>query len=187
MKKSLALLPVVVSSLVTSPAVCSDEITIRLSEESVSAYLNPTLSETNSSHLGLLYNDDEDGILLTGGLFANGQREMFSGRLGGKLYYADTDGKSGSDSGYGVALGGDFSYMLMPDLALNGGIFYAPTVLAFSDFDQYKEWFVRVNYKVFETARVGMGYGSLELEPEDNGRDIEMEDGFFIEMNLQFQ
>ncbi|MFA7553292.1 MAG: YfaZ family outer membrane protein [Spongiibacteraceae bacterium] len=187
MKKSLGLLPLVVSALAISPVVLANDLTLRLSDEVVSVYLDPVATATNSAQLGLIYNDEEDGFMLSGGLFANGQRDAFSGRLGGKVYYADNDGKSGNNSGYGLALGGDVNYQLMPDLSLSAGAFFAPNVLAFSDYDHYKEVFIRANYQVFETASVGFGYSTLRLEPEDGRKDIKMEDGLFVEMRLQFR
>lgn len=187
MKKCLGLLSLTVSTMVSASWVSANELTIRLSDEAVSAYLDPAPSATNSVQLGAIYNDEADGFLLSGGLFANGQQQAIKGRLGGKLYYADTDGDVGSDSGYGVALGGDFNYAINPRLNVNAGAFVGPSVLTFSDLDGYEEYFVRVNYKVFDTARIGVGYGSLDLEPEDGAKDIEMEDGFFVEMNMQFK
>lgn len=177
MKKLITLLPLVASSIVMA-----NEATIRVSDDAVSFYLDPAASATNSVQLGFLYNDDADAILLSGGLFANGQRDRFSGRLGGKLYYADLD----DDSGYGIALGGDFNYTITPMLSLHAGLFYGPDSLTFSDLEGYEEWYFRVNYKVFDTASIGAGYGSLEIEDDDD-RDVEVDDGVFIEMRLTFR
>ena len=168
-------------SLLLSSVAVANEFTVRISEESVSLILDPQASATNSVQLAFVHNDDESSSLLSGGFFANGSRDGFDGRLGGKAYYADLD----NDSGYGFALGGEASVPLNPTLKVNAGLYYGPSSLAFSDIDSYQEWFVRVNYQVFDNARVGAGVGSLELEP-DRGRDVEVDDGVFIEMNLRF-
>lgn len=186
MKKSLSLLPLVFGSIALSPVVLANDLTLRISDEVVSLYFDPVATATNSVQLGLLYNDKEDGGLLSAGLFANGQQDAFSGRIGGKAFYADTDGRSGSNSGYGLALGGDVSYHFLPELSVTASAFYAPNVLAFSDYDHYKEYSLRVNYQVFETALVGVGYSSIKLDPENNRKDIKMEDGVFLEMTMQF-
>ncbi len=166
-------------------ALCSssfaNEFTIRISEETLSLYLEPVVSEQNAMQLAFLHNDDEDSDLISFGYFASGGREDLYGRLGGKAYYADLD----NDSGYGIALGGEMFFPIQSDLIINGGVYYGPSSLSFSDVDGYEEYFIRVNYQVLDNARVGAGYGSLDVEPEQ-GRDAEVEDGVFIEMNLTF-
>lgn len=176
MKKVLGLLFVAASSIASA-----DFTTIRISDHAVSFNIEPVPSETNSMQAGFLYNDDLDSFMLNGGFFANGQREQFSGRLGVKAYYADLD----VDAGGGLALGGDFVFTITPELFVNAGLFFSPSSLSFSDIEGYEEWFVRATYHVFEAAKVGVGYGSLDLEPEGK-KDFELDDGFFFEMSLQF-
>lgn len=177
MKKLISVLPLMASSLVLA-----NEATIRVSDDAVSLFLDPAASATNSVQLGFLYNDDADSVVLSGGLFANGERDAFSGRLGGKLYYADLD----ADSGYGVALGGDFNFAITQNLSAHAGLFYGPDSLTFSDLDGYEEWYMRVNYRIFDTASVGLGYGSLEIENDDS-IEFEVDEGVFVEMRLIFR
>jgi hypothetical protein len=128
-----------------------------------------------------VHNDDNDSDLLSAGLFVNGSRQGFDGRLGGKAYYVDLS----RDSGYGMALGGEISVPISQELKVNAGIYYGPSSLSFSDVDGYQEWFVRLNYRLFENARLGIGVISLEIDPE-RGQKVEVDDGLFIEMNLSF-
>ena len=167
-------------SLLTTIAV-ANEFTVRISEESVSLILSPKPTENNSAEFAFVHNDDESSDLLSAGLFAHGSKQDFDARLGAKVYYADLD----KDSGYGFALGGEVFVPVNPELKVNVGAYFGPGSLSFSDVDSYQEWFVRINYQILDNARVGAGVGSLELEPE-NGRDIEVDDGVFIEMNLSF-
>ena len=169
------------SLLLISTASVANEFTIRISEETLSLFLDPTASEQSATQLAFIHNDDEDSDLLSAGYFASGTRGDINGRLGGKAYYADLD----RDSGYGIALGGEVFLPIQPDLVINGGAYYGPSSLSFSDVDGYQEIFVKVNYQVFDNARVGAGYGTLEVEPE-NGSDVDVEDGLFLEMNLSF-
>lgn len=177
MKKMMGVLPLLASSVVLA-----GDATVRLSDDAVSLLIDPAASATNSVQFGLLFNDDDDAYMLSGGLFANGQREALTGRLGAKAYYADLD----EDSGYGIALGGDLNFQLSQELTLNAGLFYGPDALTFSDLDGYEEWFVRIHYRLFDTASLGAGYGSLEIESDD-GVDIEVDEGLFFEMRLKFQ
>lgn len=176
MKKVIGLLMTAACSLALA-----DTTAMRISSDAVSFKFEPVPSATNSMQLGFLYNDDYDTFLLSAGLFANGQRDRFSGRLGAKAYYADLD----DDAGPGMALGGDFSFAIRPDLSVNAGLFYGPDSLSFAEIEGYEEWFVRLHYQVFETAQLGVGYGSLEMEPEDK-KDFELDEGLFFEMILQF-
>lgn len=181
MKKLTAVLALSISSAAISSAALASEATLRIGEDAVSVFLAPQATETHSVGLGLAHNADDDISVLSGGLFANGQREQFTGRLGGKLYYADLDG----DSGYGIALGGDLKFTLSQDLSIIGGLYYGPSSISFSDVDGYEEWFVKAHFQLFENGALGAGYGSFELEPEE-GRDIEVDDGLFVEMTLSF-
>lgn len=176
----MKILATITLSLLATIATAS-EFTVRISEESVSLYLAPKMSETNSMLFNYVHNDDESSDLISAGLFANGSKQGFDARLGGKLYYADLH----KDSGYGFALGGEVFVPINPELKVNAGIYYGPGSLSFSDVDGYQEWFLKLNYQVLDNARMGAGVGSLELEPED-GRDVDVDDGFFIEMNLSF-
>ncbi len=164
-----------------SSSVLASGTTIRVGEDAVSLYLEPKPSPTNSAQFALVHNNDDDITLGSVGLFANGQRQQLSGRLGGKAYYADLD----SDSGYGLALGGDFSFALNPDLSLDAGLYYGPDSLSFSDVEGYEEWYVKLNLKVFDNATLGAGYGSFDIEPEAGNRDVEIDDGVFFEMKLR--
>ncbi len=177
MKLLVAIVLVVFSSVVSA----ANEFSLRISEESLSFMFDPQASETNSFQFAYVHNDDNNSDLLNAGFFANGSRESFDGRLGGKAYYADLD----NDSGYGFALGGEVYIPLGAELKLNAGAYYGPSSLAFSDIDGYEEYFIKVNYQVFDNARVGLGLVSLKLEPENNQK-VEVDNGVFIEMNLSF-
>ena len=181
MKKLTGIVALLTSSIVSSSMVFAGGADIRVSGDAVSLYLEPQPSPTNSAQLALIYNNDDNSALLSAGLFANGERQNLKGRLGGKLYYADLD----HDSGYGVALGGDFSLAVNRDLHLGVGGYYSPGSLSFSDIDGYKEWYVKGSFQVFQNAAVGVGYQSVELNPE-KGRSYDLNKGVFVEMNLRF-
>ena len=169
-----------VCALAFSSAVMADA-TIRIGEDAVSLYLEPQASATNSAQLALVHNADDDITVISGGLFANGERQQFKGRLGGKLYYADLD----SDSGYGLALGGDIILAVNQDLSVIGGLYYGPSSISFSDADGYEEWFVKAKYQLFPNAALAAGYTSFEMEPEQ-GDDFDVDEGVFVEMTLSF-
>ena len=175
MKKITAVIALSVSSTVMA------EATIRVGEDAVSLFLAPQPTGTNSAQLGLIYNDDLDTTMISGGLFANGAREQFKGRLGGKLYYVDLDG----NSGYGLALGGDLTLALNQDMSLIGGAYYGPSSISFSDVDGYEEWYVKAQFQLFPNGALAVGYSSFELEPK-RGKDVELDDGVFVEMSLSF-
>lgn len=181
MKKITAVLALSIGSAAISSQTLASDVTLRIGEDAVSLFLAPQASQTHSAELGLVHNADDDITVVSGGLFANGQREQFSGRLGGKLYYTDLD----SDSGYGIALGGDLTFTLTQDLSLIGGIYYGPSSISFSDVDGYEEWFVKARFQLFDNGALSAGYGSFELEPEE-GNDFEVDDGLFLEMTLSF-
>lgn len=176
MKKSLA-----VVALLTSSMAFAGGTTIRVSGDAVGLYLEPQPSPTNSAQLAFIYNNDDNAALATAGLFANGTRQNVKGRLGGKLYYADLD----HASGYGVALGGDFSLIINPDLHVDAGLYYSPGSLSFSDIDSYKDWYVKGSFQVFENASLGVGYQSQQFNP-DKGRHYNFNKGLFAEMSLRF-
>ena len=122
----MRLLLTIAVSLLASIAT-ANELTVRISEESVSLILDPSATESNSTQLSFIHNDDESSDLLSAGLFANGSKQGFDARLGGKLYYADLH----KDSGYGFALGGEVFVPINPELKVNAGIYYGPGSLSF--------------------------------------------------------
>ncbi|MEE8059316.1 MAG: YfaZ family outer membrane protein [Pseudomonadales bacterium] len=170
-----------ISLLLFGSCTVANEFTVRISEESVSLILDPQVIAKNSVQFSFVHNDDESSDLISAGFFAHGSKESFDARLGGKAYYADLD----NDSGYGITLGGEVFVPVNPQLKLNAGLYYGPSSLSFSDVDTFQEWFVGINYQVFDNASLGAGIGSLQLEPE-NGRDVDVDDGVFIEMKLSF-
>ncbi|BFM08503.1 YfaZ family outer membrane protein [Halioxenophilus aromaticivorans] len=173
---SLALCP----SLFSTGALAKD-VSLRVGEEAVWVAIDQQLNETHASQLGLVFNSDDDINIVSGGLFATGQREQFSGRLGAKVYYADLDG----DNGYGISLGGDLVFAVLPQLDIISGLYFGPSSISFSDVDRYEEWFIKARYQMFESGALTGGYGTLALKPDD-GKDVKVDDGFFVEMSLRF-
>ena len=72
------------SLLALTTASFANEFTVRISEETLSLYLDPVVSEQNAAQLAFLHNDDESSDLISFGYFASGGREDLYGRLGGK-------------------------------------------------------------------------------------------------------
>jgi YfaZ precursor len=155
---------------------------IHVGEEAVGVALSSSNSEAGPGvEIAALRNDDDDITVASGGVFVSGTRGVIEARLGAKAYAADLD----NFEGYGLALGGQVSVPLAAGISINGGLYFGPSSLAFSDVDGYQEWYVGASFDVVENATLAAGVGSFEIETE-SGREVEVDDGFFVRMKLGF-
>ena len=159
-------------------------LNIRVADETVALALQSSNPDTGAAvEAGFVRNRDDDTTVVNAGLFVSGtgERSGLVGRMGVKAYAADLN----NQDGYGLALGGDVAYPFGAGISINGGLYFGPNELAFNDVDRYREWYLSASYEVFDNAKLAAGLGTLEIEPRSRN-EIEISDGFFLEMNLSF-
>jgi len=155
---------------------------IRVGDEAVAAKIHSADPDPGpATELGVVYNSDAEATVGTAGLFVTGSRGLVRGKVGAKAYAVDLD----NQDGYGVALGADLKLPLEGGFAIQGGLYIGPDSLGAGDVDTYTEWYISASFEIIENASIAAGISSLEIET-DFGQEVEVEDGFFLEMKLEF-
>ena len=169
----------------------ADAIDLNLNDDSV--YLAYVIHYgTAELDIGALYkeqdndDDDEDWVAHLG-LEAVGEEysgtSTIEGGLGGRVYAASV----GDDDVLALALGGHvgiFPGSGMIGLGLYG--YYAPDILTGADAERFWEAGARINFKLFENARLYVGYREIEMRPEDSSKSVEVDDEAHVGIHIRF-
>lgn len=168
--------------LLAQPAL-SDEMEISISDKSIDGSYEMFFGNNFSTEISLLHTDmdnvdnadvynaatyffDKDGVktnALAAAVFANGKYGNVHTRLGGKLFYIDTDF---SNDMYGIALGGGVDAYVRPNLFFTGEVFYAPDIITNGDFDNYWEINGRASFQMLRNASIYIGYRLMAADFE---------------------
>jgi hypothetical protein len=90
-----------------------------------------------------------------------------------------------------IPLGLQFAYKLpLKDLVpmyLNGELYYAPTVLSFSDADSFLEYRISYDIELIDHGRVTLGYRSIDTNYEsDRGGDFTYNSYWYVGFKINF-
>ncbi|HEY7772039.1 MAG TPA: hypothetical protein VIC26_02570, partial [Marinagarivorans sp.] len=137
--------------------------------------------------IGGLYNDDINSSLAFVSFNVIGASDAVAGLqtgLGLKAVVHDTFQTASS-----LALGGKVRYA--PDswsgLGIEGGAYFAPSMLNTNDADQYFEILARLTYSVHKQARVFLGLQNIDIKYDKALVDkVEMDNGANIGFTLVF-
>lgn len=72
-------------------------------------------------------------------------------------------------------------------LVFGGRVHYAPSVVSFGDADSVLEAQARVEYQLIPQAFAYVGYRHLEVELDDGGRNVTMDQGGHLGIRILFQ
>lgn len=188
MKKTGAVLALLASPLLATPALSSSELDFSLAADVVGIEYRLLDVERGSQWgAGIIYNDDE-GATLASAQFSvvgepGGVEDLKTG-VGLKAIVHDTFQTAAT-----LALGGSMRYE--PDhfqgIGLEGRLYYAPDVLNSNDAEQFYELVARVTYAVHEQARVFVGLTDITVKYDDPVVDrIDIQRGFNLGFTMMF-
>jgi hypothetical protein len=138
---------------------------------------------------GLLYNEDKNYLLELGLQVvdvAGSESPGLEIGVGPKLYYMSDD--VGDVAGLSIAVGGIVRYSLpqMQRLALQGSLYYAPSITSTLDTNTFLEYGVRVAYEILPTANIYLGYRRIRVDYTKGIGDLTLDDGAMIGMDFSF-
>lgn len=112
-------------------------------------------------------------------------RNVYVG-VGVKLHYAHLD-KIKKDTG-AVGVGGFFRYSLPvnPNVGVAGYMYYAPSVLSFSDTENMINSDLRLQYSVIPSARVYAGYRYVGIRLEGSSKRHKLGNGLHLGLTIDF-
>lgn len=133
---------------------------------------------------GHMFNQDDQsvshlGFIVSGENWSNAG--VFDIGLGARGVYVDVDHLDAT----ALALGGRVRFSPIQRLGVGAFAFHAPEIVS-NDADGYTEWGVRLDYQVLPQAFVYVGYREIELELEDGGPEVELDDEGHLGMRLMF-
>lgn len=133
---------------------------------------------------GHMFNQDDQSVSHIGFIVSGenwSDAGVFDIGLGARAAYIDVDFL---DAG-ALALGGRLRFSPIQRLGIGAFAFHAPDIVT-NDADGYTEWGVRLDYQVLPQAFIYAGYREMELELEDNGPEVEIDDEGHLGMRLMF-
>ena len=135
--------------------------------------------------LGHMFNQDNDSVSHIG-FVVSGENWSDSGvfdiGLGGRAVLVNTDPVDAS----ALALGGRVRFSPVQRLGIGGFVFHAPDIVVSDDADGYTEYGVRLDYQLLPQGFVYVGYRNVELELDNDGPEIELDDNGHVGMRLLF-
>lgn len=166
----------------------SSELNMALSSDLAAAdYAHASSTQVSQWGFGALYNDAARSSLVFLSFNVIGESSAVSGLhtgLGLKLVFHDTFQSAGS-----LALGGKvrFSPAAWSGFGVEGGVYFAPSMLNTNDAEQYFELMARLTYSVNQQARVFLGWQNIDVDYDDVAvDDVEIDRGLNVGFSLSF-
>ncbi len=89
-----------------------------------------------------------------------------------------------------IPLGLEFSYKIpateLIPMYLNGSLYYAPSVLSFSDADNYLEYRISYDVEVITNGLITVGYRSMDTNFEDVRGDFNYNESWYVGFKIGF-
>ena len=138
---------------------------------------------------GLLYNEDKNYLLELGMQVvdvAGSESPGLEIGVGPKLFYTFDD--ESDVTGLSIAIGGIIRYSLpqLPRLALQGSLYYAPSITSTLDTDSFLEYGARVAYEILPTANIYLGYRRIRIDYTKGVGSQTLDDGAMLGMDFSF-
>lgn len=134
--------------------------------------------------LGHMFNQDDQSVSHVGFVISGenwSDAGVFDIGLGGRAVLVNTDPVDAT----ALALGGRVRFSPVQRLGIGAFVFHAPDIVA-NDADSYTEYGFRLDYQLLPQGFVYVGYRNMELELEDSGPKIELDDEGHVGMRLLF-
>jgi hypothetical protein len=138
---------------------------------------------------GVLYNQDKNYLLELGLQVvdvAGSESPGLEIGVGPKLFYMTDD--EADVTGLSIAIGGIVRYNLpqLQRLALQGSLYYAPSITSTLDTDAFLEYGVRVAYEILPTANVYLGYRRIRVDYTKGNGSHTLDDGSMLGLDFSF-
>lgn len=186
-KNTALILSVVAMTLPVAQA--GGAVDLSLSNKAFRAAYGATMSQSGVHFDAAWLHHEDDGDMAELGFHVvearPSSRNVYIG-VGAKLHLAHLD-KMDKDTG-AVGVGGFFRYGLPvnPDVGIAGYIYYAPSVLSFSETENMINSDLRLQYSVIPSARVYAGYRYVGIRLEDGSKRHKLGNGFHLGLTIDF-
>jgi hypothetical protein len=179
--------------LITSISATAAKIDINLNQDSARFNYYTLVGGSNYGRTemngGILYNQDKNMLLELGLQVIDAAGSKSPGLeigVGPRLYYFIDD--AADVSGVSIALGGDVRYKLpqVQRFALQGTVYYAPSITSTLEADSYLELGARASYEILPTADVYLGYRRIRIKYTKGNGEHTLDEGFMLGMNFSF-
>lgn len=186
-KNTALILSVVAMTL--SVAQAGGAVDLSLSNKAFRAAYGATMSQSGVHFDAAWLHHEDDGDMAELGFHVvearPSSRNVYIG-VGAKLHLAHLD-RMDKDTG-AVGVGGFFRYGLPvnPDVGIAGYIYYAPSVLSFSETENMINSDLRLQYSVIPSARVYAGYRYVGIRLEDGSKRHKLGNGFHLGLTIDF-
>lgn len=179
------------NALILSGALCcltaanshAADLQLSLSDETTEASYSSANSERSSTKVRWLHHQD-NGDLFTAGLYGEGSQGKYKARLGGYAYYQNLDDNVIDESGYGLAMGGEITAYLSPKLSWQTSVHFSPSVVSYGDTEDLLDAFTQLNFNVFESTDIVVGYRHIELNLEGTSLGFSIHEGAYIGLKI---
>jgi|SRR5690554_49125 len=186
-KNTALILSVVAMTLPVAQA--GGAVDLSLSNKAFRAAYGATMSQSGVHFDAAWLHHEDDGDMAELGFHVvearPSSRNVYIG-VGAKLHLAHLD-RMDKDTG-AVGVGGFFRYGLPvnPDVGIAGYIYYAPSVLSFSETENMINSDLRLQYSVIPSARIYAGYRYVGIRLEDSSKRHKLGNGFHLGLTIDF-
>lgn len=161
--------------------VWADSFGVSLSNRSVDAFYDASLSKSFNIKTSFLHTDVNDVRIkprhgrrfkedtrtdkVAVGLFNGGDVGPVRLFVGGELYWLQTnidEVHKGKDRSYGLAVGGGIDAFIIPKLFTGASIMYAPDILTNGDHQSLLEFNARIGYQIISRSSLYLAYRYIE-------------------------
>lgn len=165
--------------------VWADSLDLNLHDKAMRVIYSKGLANRGlEGEVGVLF-DEDDNYLANVGVKVAGENWSDSGTfditMGVRAVYADMTNIDAA----AVGIGGGVRFSPIHRLGIGGHIYYAPSILSFSDAESYSETGLRVDYQLLAQGFVYIGYRKVEIELE-NSVEVDLDDEGHVGMKILF-
>ncbi|GLQ32606.1 YfaZ family outer membrane protein [Litoribrevibacter albus] len=159
---------------------------LQLSDDSVYAEVSSPDSTPMRFSAGYLYHEDSRNVMnldfhaQNKSSFQGNDTHVGLGMKGIGYHEHNLDGL-----GMGLGGFGEIELNQVPGLSLGGSLHYSPSILTFSDVDDFLWLEAYSNYAVMPNAAVQFGYRYIKADMEE-GKDRSLESSAFLGIRFQF-
>ena len=148
-------------------------IDLAVSEHSIDAGVIIPFGPESMASGSVLYRES-NGHMYDFGLYATGRSGSLSGKVGAKVFGADLR----NASGWGFAPGAAVAFHFTPALRIEGEYYYSPSVLAWNDIENLKEFSTRLVFSPMANADIYIGYRDVKFDTTNRGEKTLSDGGF---------
>lgn len=174
---------------VLSTPLFANELDLRISDDSLHGNYSVNNRDAKVMFgLGYFYKNSDSSVnVINTDLHAKGQTALGNLPTTIGIGIQGNIFKEGEFKGSAIGVGGSVRVNIpeTPGISIETALHYAPSVLSFSDADEFRRARLQLNYRIIENADISFGYHYLNAGVE-NGKNHTLESGVFLGMKLKF-